>query len=121
MLEKLQAIAERYESLGAELALPEVATDPKRFQKVAKAHAGLAPLVEKYQEYRKTLEGIAETETLLGEKLEPELRELAQAELDELKERRGRLEQELKVLLLPKDPNDEKNVIMEIRAGTGGE
>ncbi|MDI6869748.1 MAG: peptide chain release factor 1 [Bacillota bacterium] len=121
MLERLQAIEERYESLGAELASPEVATDPKRFQRLAKAHAGLAPIVEKFREYRKVQAGIADTEALLAEKLEPELRELAQSELEELKERRAQLEQELKVLLLPKDPNDEKNVILEIRAGTGGE
>jgi peptide chain release factor 1 len=121
MRDKLNALEERYESLGRELALPEVAIDPPRFQKVAKAHAGLAPVVEKFREYRQAEAELADTEALLSEKLDPELRELAQSELLALKERKERLEQELKVLLLPRDPNDEKNVIVEVRAGTGGE
>ncbi|MGE5508545.1 MAG: PCRF domain-containing protein, partial [Chitinophagales bacterium] len=121
MLEKLLAIEERYEKLSEELASPEVATDPDRFRKVAKAHAGLMAVVEKFREFRRAEAGIADTEGLLGENLDPVLREMARLELEELKERRERLEQELKLLLLPRDPNDEKNVIVEIRAGTGGE
>lgn len=121
MLEKLQAIEERYEELTAKLADPSVISDQATFQKIAKAHADLEEIVAKYREYKKTVEEKEAARELLHEKIDDELRELAAAELDELSARQERLERELKILLLPKDPNDEKNVIIEIRAGTGGE
>src|SRR5690606_2229920 len=90
-------------------------------QKVAKAHAELEEIVSRWRAYRQVQEELAETRTLLEEKLDPEMRELAREELARLSQREAELEKELRVLLLPKDPNDEKNIIVEIRAGAGGE
>lgn len=121
MLEKLQAIEERYDELTARLADPSVISDQAAFQKTAKAHADLEEIVVKFREYKKTVEEKQAARELLHEKIDDELRALAAAELEELSARQEELERELKILLLPKDPNDEKNVIIEIRAGTGGE
>ncbi|MGE5576344.1 MAG: peptide chain release factor 1 [Syntrophothermus sp.] len=121
MLEKLAALAEKYDELGRLLSDPEVIADQPRFQKFAKAHAGLSQIVSKYEEYRQTLKGIEDAREMLKEGLEDDFREMVQAELAELQEKEERLAEELKILLLPKDPNDEKNVIVEIRAGTGGD
>jgi peptide chain release factor 1 len=120
MFERLEQIAARYQDLGREMADPEIVSDPQKYQKVAKQHRDLQPMVEKFGEYGRTQQGIADAKLMLHES-DPEIRAMAEEELRELEERAPRLEEELKLLLLPKDPNDEKNVILEIRAGTGGD
>jgi peptide chain release factor 1 len=121
MLDKLKAIEDRYEELNGMLALPEVVTNQPEYQRLYREQLELAPLVEKIRSYRKVLEGMEEAEEILRGGGDGDLRELAQAELAELKEQKPRLEHELKLMLVPRDPRDEKNVIVEIRAGTGGE
>lgn len=121
MFEKLAEVEEKYESLEERLADPEIVKDPQAYQQVAKAHADLAEIVSKWREYKQTKQQLADTEEMLNDKIDDDLRELAHDELNELKERIPAIEDELKVMLLPKDPNDEKDVIVEIRAGTGGE
>ena len=120
MLEKLRAIESKYEELTNLLIDPEVLSKPSELQKYSKEQAELQPLVEKIREYTKLLSDIEDTEELLKEG-DGDLRELALSELDELKGKKPKIEEELKVMLLPKDPRDKKNVILEIRAGTGGE
>ncbi|NLL17801.1 MAG: peptide chain release factor 1 [Clostridia bacterium] len=121
MLEKLQSLEDKYEELSRLLSDPEIIADQAEFQKHAKAHAALTDIVSAFREYKDTLKSIEGAKEILEEESDQELRELAEMELEEATARKGELEQELKVLLLPKDPNDDKNVIMEIRAGTGGE
>lgn len=120
MLEKLKTIEAKYEELTRLLMSPDVFSNPQQYQRYSKEQAELQPLAEKIEEYRRILSGIDEAEDILRGG-DGDLRELAQAELEELKEKRPRIEEELKVMLLPKDPRDEKSVILEIRAGTGGE
>ncbi len=120
MFERLEHIAERYEELGREMAAPEVTSDPQAYQKVAKQHSELRDTVGKYREYQQVKLGISDSKLML-EETDPEIRTMAAEELAQLEERLPRIEAELKVLLLPKDPKDEKNVILEIRAGTGGD
>jgi peptide chain release factor 1 len=121
MFERLAQIEARYEELTNALASPEVIGDSSRYQKTAKAHSEIAPVVEKYREYKDLTRGIAESRAMLAEEKDAEMRAYAQEELDKLQARLSAVEEELKVLLLPKDPNDEKDVILEIRAGTGGD
>ena len=121
MFERLDQIEARYEELTHALASPEIIGDSTKYQKAAKAHSEIAPVVEKYREYKDLSKGIAESKALLADEKDPDMRAYAQEELDRLESRVGGVEEELKVLLLPKDPNDEKNVILEIRAGTGGD
>ena len=121
MFERLDQIEAKYDELTQALATPEVISDSARYQKTAKAHSELAPVVEKYREYKDLKRGIAESKAVIAEESDAEMRAYAQEELAQLEERIGKVEEELKVLLIPKDPNDEKNVILEIRAGTGGD
>jgi peptide chain release factor 1 len=121
MFERLDQIEAKYEELTAALASPEVIADSARYQKAAKAHSDLAPVVERYREYKDLKRGIEESRELLASESDPEMRAYAREELQKLEERLSFVEQELKVLLLPKDPHDDKNVILEIRAGTGGD
>src|SRR5262249_18854369 len=121
MFERLDQIEARYEELTQALALPETINDSSRYQKTAKAHSEVTPIVEKYREYKDLKKGIADSKAMLAEERDPDMRAYAQEELDGLESRVTGVEEELKVLLLPKDPNDEKNVILEIRAGTGGD
>src|SRR6201987_5969 len=121
MFERLDQIEASYDELTNALASPEIVNDSARFQKTAKAHAEIAPIVEKYREYKDLTKGIADSKAMLIEEKDPDMRAYAQEELDNLESRVTAVEEELKVLLLPKDPNDEKNVILEIRAGTGGD
>src|ERR1700731_2391551 len=121
MLERLDQIEARYEELNSALASPEIVTDSAKYQKTAKAHSEIAPVVEKYREYKDLTRCIVESRVVLAEEKDPDMRAYAQEELDKLQSRVGSIEEELKVLLLPKDPNDEKNIILEIRAGTGGD
>jgi len=118
---KLEGVEARYEELGARLSDPALLADQSEFAQVAREHRRLSAIVEKFREYRRVVQGIEDTEVLLGDKIDDEFRELCKAELSELKQREEEIQQELKLLLLPSDPNDEKNVILEIRAGTGGE
>ncbi len=120
MLEKLKAIEHKYEELTKLLMEPEVLSKPAELQKYSKEQADLLPLVEKIREYSHLMDEIVSVEELLRSG-DGDIRELAQAELETLKERKPKIEEELKIMLLPKDPRDEKNVILEIRAGTGGE
>lgn len=120
MLGKLREIAARYEELGRQLAEPEVLSDSERYVKLLKQRRELEPIVEKYREYERLRRELEQARALLEEETEGELRELARAEVRVLEEKLPQCEQELKLLLLPKDPNDERNVILEIRAGTGG-
>jgi len=121
LLDKLASLEEKYDELGRLIGSPEVISDLGRWQQYVKAHAELADVVALYRDYKKVVKEIQEARELLGEETDGDLRDLAQAELDDLVEKKTVLEQRLKLLLLPRDPNDEKNVIMEIRAGTGGE
>ncbi len=121
MLEKLQALEEKYEELTRQMSDLQVLGDPVRYRKLAKAHSDLEEIVAKFREYRQVLSALEEAYLLQEEPQEEEFAELLREEIDGLKEAKENLENELQILLLPKDPNDEKNVIMEIRSGTGGE
>ena len=121
MFERLDQIEARYEELTQALASPETISDSAKYQKTAKAHSELTPVVEKYREYKDLVKGIADSKSMLADEKDPDMRAYAQEELDRLQKRVGGVEEELKVLLIPKDPNDEKNIILEIRAGTGGD
>jgi peptide chain release factor 1 len=121
MFERLDQLETRYQELERSLASQEVISDSGKYQKTAKAHSELTPVVEKYREYKDLKRGIEESKAVLAEEKDQEMRAYAQEELDKLEERAGQVEQELKVLLVPKDPNDEKNIVLEIRAGTGGD
>ncbi|HLH33399.1 MAG TPA: peptide chain release factor 1 [Alloacidobacterium sp.] len=120
MFERLEQIASRYEELGEQLASPEIVSDPQKYQKIAKQHRDLEAVVEKYREYKQVETGIADAKSMLNES-DADIRAMAEDELAQLEERLPKIEEELKLALLPKDPNDEKNVILEIRAGTGGD
>jgi peptide chain release factor 1 len=121
MFERLDQIEARYEELTQALASPEIIGDSAKDHKAAKAHSEIADIVEKYRELKDLKKGIAESKAMLADEKDPEMRAYAQEELNKLEPRISAIEEELKVLLLPKDPNDEKNVILEIRAGTGGD
>lgn len=121
MFEKLQEVEDRFDELGERLSDPGIVSDQQEFLRVAKAHSDLTDIVTKYREYKDVIRQIRETEEMLGESLDDELRRMAQSELDQLKDRLESMKQELTLMLLPKDPNDEKDVILEIRAGTGGD
>lgn len=121
MLDKLQSLEDRYEELTELLSRPEVISDPARFQKYAKSHADLTGIVDVYREYKSVVRQLEETRFMLTEDQEEEFRQMLAEELTQLQENQVVLEHRLKVLLLPRDPNDDKSVIMEIRAGTGGE
>jgi peptide chain release factor 1 len=121
MFERLDQIEIRYDELTHALASPEITNDSAKYQKTAKAHSEISSIVEKYREFKDLKKGIAESKAVLVDEKDPEMRAYAQEELDRLEGRVAGVEGELKVLLLPKDPNDEKNVIIEIRAGTGGD
>jgi peptide chain release factor 1 len=120
MLEKLVSVEDRYHQLSALLADPAVQSDPAQYRTHAKALAEIEPLVQAFQQYKNVVAEIEQAEDLVKGQ-DPEIRELAQEELETLVARRDQLLAEMKVLLLPKDPNDEKNVMLEIRAGTGGD
>jgi peptide chain release factor 1 len=121
-LDKLAEIEKKYEELTAQLGDPAVLADQALYQKTAKAHSELSEVVEKYREWKSIRKGLEETKGLLAEaSADAEMKALAHEELADLEKRQTKVEEELKILLLPKDPNDEKNVILEIRAGTGGD
>lgn len=121
MLEKLLEIEQKYDELTELLSDPDIISDQVQWQKYAKTQAGMTSLVAAFREYQGVQQELKETENLLQEKLDPEMQEMAELEQEDLRERSEKLEETMRVLLLPKDPNDEKNVIMEIRGGAGGE
>jgi len=121
MFERLDQLEIRYEELTQALLSPDITNDSAKYQKTAKAHSEVAGIVERYREYKDLKRGIAESRAVLVDETDPEMRAYAEEELAKLEARVGGVEEDLKVLLLPKDPNDEKNVVLEIRAGTGGD
>ncbi|MCL5027047.1 MAG: PCRF domain-containing protein, partial [Chloroflexi bacterium] len=121
IINKLDAIKERYDALSERMSQPEVISDPAQLQRYAREQASLEPLVEKYRAYQQVTRQLAETEEMLGDGLDEEMKALVREELTSLREREAQLLQDIRASLIPKDPNDEKDVIVEVRAGTGGE
>ena len=121
LIEKLRNVEARYEELNQLLADPETVSDNKKYQKTAKAHSELGEIVSGYREYKELERGIHETRNMVREETDPELKAMAEEELANLEQRLAQCENDLKLLLLPKDPNDQRNIILEIRAGAGGD
>lgn len=121
MFDKLELLVEKFEELEKKIIDPEIMKDMNVWQKLAKEHGDMKPIVEKYREYSKHKKELEENKELLKESLDDEMKELVKEEISELEDSIEKEEQDLKILLLPKDPNDEKNVFMEVRAGTGGD
>ncbi|MFB9326910.1 peptide chain release factor 1 [Paenibacillus aurantiacus] len=121
MLDRLQAVADRYEKLSELLCDPDIASDPKRLRDFSKEQSDLQPSYEAYTEYKQVLEQLNDAKVMQGEKLDDEMREMVKMEIDELTTRKDELEEHIRVLMLPKDPNDDKNVIVEIRGAAGGD
>jgi peptide chain release factor 1 len=120
MFDRLDQLEARYEELGRQLSDPNIVSDQENYRKVSKAHRGMEPTVEKFRQYRQLRQGVDDARAMLSES-DPDIREMAQMELDSLEPQLTACEEELKIMLLPKDPNDDKNVIVELRAGTGGD
>ena len=118
MFQKLEDVEKRFDELTQKISDPEIIANQSEWQKLMKEHAEISEIVEKYREYKKVKANLEEAKEMLNDK---ELKELAEAEIEEAKEKLPKIEEELKILLIPKDPNDDKNVICEIRAGAGGE
>ena len=121
MFDKLEDILARYESVLEQLSEPDVLNDQARYTALMKEQSELGPIADKYREYLAAKQAIEDSLAMLEEEKDEEMRELAKEELNDSKDAVERIEQELKILLLPKDPNDEKNVIVELRAGAGGD
>jgi peptide chain release factor 1 len=121
LFEKLDQIETRYDELTAQISSPEVLADSARYQKLARSHAELGEMVARYREWKEIEKGLAGAQQMLVEAEDAELKQMAHDEIRHLEERKHRVEGDLKMLLLPRDPNDDKNIIMEIRAGTGGD
>lgn len=121
MLEKLQAVEDKYMELESLISDPDTIQDIERWQRYSKEHASLTPVVEKFRVYKKVVRGIADDKAMFAEPLDDEMRKLVEEELSDFQQQKAVLDQELPVLLLPKDPNDDKNVIVEIRGGVGGD
>ncbi|MGO1819455.1 MAG: peptide chain release factor 1 [Senegalia sp. (in: firmicutes)] len=121
MLEKLDFLEEKYKDLNGKISDPDIINNMNEWQKYVKEHAEVEPIVMKYREYKEVVEGIAESKEMLNDKLEDDFKEMVKEELNELQEQEEELQEEIKFLLIPKDPNDEKNVIVEVRAGAGGD
>jgi peptide chain release factor 1 len=120
MFDRLEQLEARYEDLGRQLSDPNIVSDQENYRKVSKQHRDMEATVEKFRDFRKLRNAIADAKAMLAES-DPDMREMAQAELDELEPKLAATEADLKILLLPKDPNDDKNVVLELRAGTGGD
>lgn len=121
MLDKLEAIRQRWEDVGIALGDPGAVADMKRFAKLNKEYRDLTPVVEKYKVYKNLLENLENAREILKTEKDPEMREMAQEELEALEKERTGLEEEVRIMLIPKDPEDDKNCVVEIRAGTGGD
>ncbi|SHE99934.1 peptide chain release factor 1 [Alkalibacter saccharofermentans] len=120
MLDKLEFIESKYEDLGEKISDPDVIGNQDEWRKFVKEHSHLEPIVNKYKEYKKVQSGIAESKDMLKDKLDKDFKDMVEMELEELSEKKTSLEEELRILMLPKDPNDDKGVMVEIRAGAGG-
>ncbi|CAM3603306.1 peptide chain release factor 1 [Cytobacillus oceanisediminis] len=121
MFDRLQSVEDRYERLNELLSDPEIVNDPKKLREYSKEQSDIQETVDTYREYKEVKEQYQDARAMLEEKLDAEMREMVKEELDELEERKEDLEARLKILLIPKDPNDDKNVIMEIRGAAGGD
>ncbi|MEM8965921.1 MAG: peptide chain release factor 1 [Bacteroidota bacterium] len=121
MIDKLEAIKARFEEVGQLMIQPDAMADMKNYTKLTKEYGELEKIVKKYEVYRRVLDDIKGAKEVLETEKDTDFRDLAKSELDELEPQQGELEEELKYMLIPKDPNDSKNVILEIRAGTGGD
>lgn len=121
MFDQLQALEDRYEELGELLSDPDVISDTKRFMELSKEEASTRETVEAYRRYKTVVSGIADDEEILREESDSDILEMAKEELSDLKKEKEELEEQIKILLLPKDPNDDKNIIMEIRGAAGGD
>ncbi|MCM3635279.1 MULTISPECIES: peptide chain release factor 1 [Paenibacillus] len=121
MLDRLQALADRYEKLSELLCDPDVASDPKRLRELSKEQSDLQAAYDAYTEYKQVSQQLDDAKEMLAEKLDDDMREMVKMEVDELSERKVELEEKVRILLLPKDPNDDKNVIVEIRGAAGGD
>lgn len=121
MFDRLQAVEDRYEKLNELLSDPEIVNDPKKLREYSKEQSDIQETVQTYREYKEVKKQYQDAKAMLEEKLDPEMREMVKEEIDELEERIEDLEERLKILLLPKDPNDDKNVIFEIRGAAGGD
>jgi peptide chain release factor 1 len=121
VLEKLKSVENTFNELTRRLADPEVATDPEELQRIARARSELEDTVTVFEQWRKVQAEIVESQELMRETDDPEMREMAQQEIKSLEEKAAQLERQMSLMLLPSDPNDEKNIMLEIRAGTGGE
>lgn len=121
ILEKLEGVRLRFEEVGQKITDPEVIADMKQYVKLNKEYKDLEPIIEVYKDYKNVISNIESAKEILATEKDDEMREMAKMELDELNERVGSLEEEIKILLLPKDPEDTKNAVVEIRAGTGGD
>ncbi len=118
MFDRLAQMEARYDSLSRDMSDPDLVNDQKKFQAIAKEHRTMEPIVEKYRQYRKIADGVAEAKAMLTD---PDLKEMAEEELASLEPKLDPIGEELKIMLLPTDPNDEKNIVIELRAGTGGD
>lgn len=121
MLDRLQSLADRYEKLSELLCDPDVANDTKKLREYSKEQSDLQEAYDAYTEYKTVIEQLTDAKAMQNEKLDDEMRDLVKMEIDELEERREQLEEQIKILMLPKDPNDDKNVIVEIRGAAGGD
>ena len=121
ILDRLEGVKIRFEEIGQQITDPEVMADMKRFINLSKEYKNLEPLISAYKEYKNVIENITSTKEMLGEEKDEEMREMAKMELDDLLEKKDELDEKIKFLLIPKDPQDAKNAIVEIRAGTGGD
>jgi peptide chain release factor 1 len=121
MWDKLEQINKRYEEIVAQMSNPEIATDHVQMTKLAQEKSSLDGIISLYQDYKATKKSLEETKVMMNEKLDAEMMAMVKDEAHQMEEKQARLEEELKLALLPKDPNDEKNIIMEIRAGAGGD
>lgn len=121
MIEQLEAIRERFNEVGQQIVQPEVVSDPKRFMKLSKEYKELDKIVQQYVSYQQVLAEIESARQLIATEKDEDFRELAKEELEQLQPRRDQLEADLKEMLIPKDPNDSRNIILEVRGGTGGD
>ncbi|MFY9280785.1 MAG: PCRF domain-containing protein, partial [Bacteroidia bacterium] len=121
MLETLEGIHARFKEVELLLSSPDVASDMKQFTKLTKEYSDLKQLVERYFEYKNLLGNLAEAKEILENSNDPEMKEMAKEEFEDLNGKQGPLEEEIKLLLIPKDPEDDKNAMVEIRAGAGGD
>jgi len=121
MIDKLEAIKDRFEEVGQLIVQPEAMADMKQFSRLSKEYKDLEKIVEKYHSYKKVLDGLASAKSIIETEKDEEFREMAKMELEELQPQKVEIEKDLKQLLIPKDPNDSKDVILEIRAGAGGD